>query len=100
MQAALADADDSAARRRENQAWRIWSLMLSRESARKSGQSSGHGDSAADLHDDDESELGGDSGPLTSPRQSGGHVSWAPLPSGASSTPSPARPGTQFAHSQ
>lgn len=96
MQAALVDVDDSAARRRENQAWRIWSLMLARE--RAEGQRvSGPGDSAADLHDDAESELGGDSATLGSPRNSlgsaGGHVTWGPLPPATPTTPSPGKGG-------
>lgn len=95
MQAALADTDDSAARRRENQAWRIWSLMLARERA-EAQKVSGAGDSAVDPNDDADSELGGDSARLASPSTSmghaGGHVTWAQLPV-VPSTPSPGRAG-------
>jgi hypothetical protein len=73
--------------------------MLARESAR-SQRAGGVGDSATDLHDDAESELGGESGTLASPShtmsQQGGHVSWGPLPMAAPSTPSPGKAGVNM----
>jgi hypothetical protein len=60
LQAALAGEDDSAARRRENQAWRIWSLMLAKGAAPV--------ESAADEDGAEEDDLAGMSAALPPPQ--------------------------------